>query len=1365
MQRNRGVANMHLSRLGIGHVDSAPGTFVGFSEPTFAPPVDASFSSASTSPPNSPSPSPVLPDSDAVQDLVEELHKVRDQIRDAQTVVDEPVFYFANPPSLEKAIHLSNLDAKEIDKICSLDTFAPTNSTILGYQATLARAKAFAALHVTNKHVLISLQASLTMKKVETQEKALRNILVKEYRRQRSTLKEVGFFKTDAFYTSRFRLLPTSVLAIYLLVATVHHLSHVSLDVCSFILRCIRLAFSIVLATSTSIHAPSVSKSMFIDARTVIDILDVEPRSHAYIVCPRCSKIYWVDPKAPPADAPTRCAAKQFGSQCQTPLFKTQNIKDGTAEAPRRQYHHQPLKEYISRLYSRPDLQEYLDRDPTEQNATAGETWDIWDSPGLREFKGKDGKTFVKVKGEGRLIFSLNMDGFNPYGNREAGKTVSVGAIYMVCLNLPPSIRHKMENIYLAGILPGPHTPSDHEINHFLRPLVDDLLDLWDNGIFVSRTAKHPYGRRVRCALGPLICDLPASRQMSGFAHYRTRNFCSECDRTLDQINDLSPTWKPRTWAKHLAAAKRWRDAGSVDERERLVKKDGARWSELLRLPYWDPTKFTLIDSMHAFYLRMFQHHCRSVWGMDVRFDDGPGVTLDCGLNQPSEEEMRIADQILRHGTEKMLSAQPRSVLRELCRQTTTIPFRRNKAQLIEELKAYRIRQKWFTETGVHLGDPADVEKLDNPGNAEGSHLPLLGAESVNSFYLSASKSKLRRLKKPELLILFREKVLPFQSISDQEVEKMTVPMLKDRIEQQRRIDGLTDENDCLIAIPPKKTRVLGKQTLAEIRKDIERLTQPTWVSRAPSRPGEKRYGKFTADQWRAFCMLILPITLTRLWGTKPEGSVERRRLDNFMHLVSAVKLATMHKLTESRIQQYEYHIRCYLETLLELFPGTSITPYQHLSLHFGQQLRLFGPVHAWRCFPFERFNYILQKIPTNEMIGEIEKTMFIKFCCTQNIKVIYHTTQLPQQLHEMIRFYEDNYASDLRGTRLSDAFAEDDRFGVVDEVITYQRADFSVLADDDFSLLKAWMLKHQPEKRSFSREVIRRNEIFRFGQKFTSRDHSMVDSHVIFKEDDNEEWQAGSILGIFSHATIGGKATQTWAVIRPYQELSLEDTEKDPYLMFPVINGALFQNSWANSAVLVEVTDIIAHFASCVLQIDGLAEECRLVLPLNKYTLLSFTIRTSVGASLGANTPTPVPRPYSPSSDTFGSFQTATTTLGSLLYSPSSIVSYGLGGRGSGSGMGESLDTLTTPVQASYSHSPTSMSTSSPSHRGPSNPGSPSKSTLTNAHLLPLSQTYHPQDSDYEHGVVLLSPPSSRSKSPFSVVSNTGSPGFRHPP
>ncbi|KAJ3752746.1 hypothetical protein EV360DRAFT_18877, partial [Lentinula raphanica] len=52
------------------------------------------------------------------------------------------------------------------------------------------------------------------------------------------------------------------------------------------------------------------------------------------------------------------------------------------------------------------------------------------------------------------------------------------------------------------------------------------------------------------------------------------------------------------------------------------------------------------------------------------------------------------------------------------------------------------------------------------------------------------------------------------------------------------------------------------------------------------------------------------------------------------------------------------------------LYPHTRITPYQHMMLHFGDLLRRFGPVHSWRCFAFERFNYILQTTKTNSRFG-----------------------------------------------------------------------------------------------------------------------------------------------------------------------------------------------------------------------------------------------------------------------------------------------------------------------------------------------------------------------------------------------------------
>lgn len=200
----------------------------------------------------------------------------------------------------------------------------------------------------------------------------------------------------------------------------------------------------------------------------------------------------------------------------------------------------------------------------------------------------------------------------------------------------------------------------------------------------------------------------------------------------------------------------------------------------------------------------------------------------------------------------------------------------------------------------------------------------------------------------------------------------------------QRRNEGILDEHGKLKPVDgepfkksrKKRTAVLGRDTIAEIRRDMHEITLPSWFTRAPSHPGERKWGKFTADQWRAFCMVNLPITLIRLWGSKPKDSREHKMLINFMHLVTAVKLGTMRKVTGTSIAAYELHMHKYLTGVLKLYPHTEISPYQHLALHFGTMLQRFGPTHTWRCFPFERYNYLLQKIPTNSKFGMLNSIL-----------------------------------------------------------------------------------------------------------------------------------------------------------------------------------------------------------------------------------------------------------------------------------------------------------------------------------------------------------------------------------------------------
>ena len=99
----------------------------------------------------------------------------------------------------------------------------------------------------------------------------------------------------------------------------------------------------------------------------------------------------------------------------------------------------------------------------------------------------------------------------------------------MACLNLPYTIRHKPENMYVAGIIPGPREPTLTELNHYLKPVIDDFVTSWTEGIRYSRTALHPSGRTVRCAIIAAVMDLLAARKAAQLSPVTSHFYCSVC--------------------------------------------------------------------------------------------------------------------------------------------------------------------------------------------------------------------------------------------------------------------------------------------------------------------------------------------------------------------------------------------------------------------------------------------------------------------------------------------------------------------------------------------------------------------------------------------------------------------------------------------------------------------------------------------------------------------------------------------------------------------------------------------------------------------------------------------------------------------
>ena len=200
---------------------------------------------------------------------------------------------------------------------------------------------------------------------------------------------------------------------------------NVSIVRCEFLATSLRVLLNLCLAqTSQSPELDSLIASIPLDIRRIVDTLELHPHTQSFICCPECYNLYPDSQVCP--DLCTHKPAPDAGI-CNTPLYTSKVIRGATRRSPTRTFLYHDMKAWLANMLSRQDLEAHADRDVfTTSYDTATELRDIWDGKVFKEFKGPDGKPFIQPGGrEGRYVFSLCMDGFNPFIMKEAGKKVS----------------------------------------------------------------------------------------------------------------------------------------------------------------------------------------------------------------------------------------------------------------------------------------------------------------------------------------------------------------------------------------------------------------------------------------------------------------------------------------------------------------------------------------------------------------------------------------------------------------------------------------------------------------------------------------------------------------------------------------------------------------------------------------------------------------------------------------------------------------------------------------------------------------------------------------------------------------------------
>ncbi|XP_042957863.1 uncharacterized protein LOC122293371 [Carya illinoinensis] len=355
-------------------------------------------------------------------------------------------------------------------------------------------------------------------------------------------------------------------------------------------------------------------------------------------VCPNDCILYWKEN-----------VEKHVCPKCQLSRWVTRTSKQ--KKIPHKVLRYFPLKPRLKRLFMSKDtaaaMRWHKEQGVDDSNVMRHPR----DSVRWKEFDEEHISFSIDAR---NVRLGLASDGFNPFNNMS--KPYSVWPVILVPYNLPPWLCMKDQFFMLSLLIPGPKAPRN-EIDVYLQPLIDELIELWENSV-ETYDASRKQVFQLHAALLWTINDFPAYGNLSGWST-KEKLACPTCN------GDTNSLWL-KYGRKHYFMGHRrflcpehiWRKKkanfnGSTDhrtppselcghdllnqlsnvgdflfekgERKRKRRPDELNWTKtsiFFQLPYWSSLKLRHnLDVMH-----IEKNICDNVLGTLMTI---PGKTKD----------------------------------------------------------------------------------------------------------------------------------------------------------------------------------------------------------------------------------------------------------------------------------------------------------------------------------------------------------------------------------------------------------------------------------------------------------------------------------------------------------------------------------------------------------------------------------------------------------------------------------------------------------------------------------------------------------------------------------------------------------------
>ena len=229
---------------------------------------------------------------------------------------------------------------------------------------------------------------------------------------------------------------------------------------------------------------------------------------------------------------------------CNAPKYK----RVGMSSVPNKVLRHFPLIPRLRRMFSTPHMAALM---TWHSNNTSkdGKMRGPFDSPQWDHIRARH----AGFEADSRNIhLGLCADGLNPHSQKRS--THSLCPVLLLNYNIPPWLTIKNFFIMLGLLIPGPDAITADRIDVFLSPLIEELKQLWEEGVICYDAARWRGEVRftLRAILMWCIHDFPAYAMLAGTTN-KGYCACPVCgpntpSRYSDHLSKVVYGGKHRRW-------------------------------------------------------------------------------------------------------------------------------------------------------------------------------------------------------------------------------------------------------------------------------------------------------------------------------------------------------------------------------------------------------------------------------------------------------------------------------------------------------------------------------------------------------------------------------------------------------------------------------------------------------------------------------------------------------------------------------------------------------------------------------------------------------------------------------------------------